>query len=100
VARVVVAPTAYADLIELIGALSLPPNTRSRVKARLKQFADFPEGGQELEGRWRGFRFILGPWRWMLIVYAFDKEVDQVSVVTIQDSRSARSVTSHRGLQR
>ena len=97
-ARVVVAPTADADLDELIDALSLPPNTRSRVKARLKQLAVFPEGGQELNGRWRGFRFILGPWRWMLIVYAFDEEVDQVRVVTIQDSRSARSATSHRGL--
>lgn len=96
-ARVVVAPAANADLDELIDALSLPPNTRSRVKARLKQLADFPEGGQELKGRWQGFRFILGPWHWMLIVYAFDEEVDQVGVVTIQDARSARSPTSHRG---
>jgi hypothetical protein len=32
----------------------------------------------------------------MLIVYTFDEEADQVSVVTIQDSRSARSATSER----
>ncbi len=95
-ARVVVAPTANADLDELMGALGLPRNTRSRVKARLGPLAHFPRRGPELEGRWEGFRFILGPWSWMLIVYAFDEEADQVSVVTIQDARSAHSATSNR----
>jgi plasmid stabilization system protein ParE len=96
VARVVVAPTAIDDLDRLIRSRHLPRNTRARVKARLAQLADFPEGGSELEGRWKGFRFVLGPWSWMLIVYAFDEEADQVSVVTIQDSRTARSATSER----
>jgi mRNA-degrading endonuclease RelE of RelBE toxin-antitoxin system len=96
VARVVVAPTAIDDLDGLILSRHLPRNTRARVKARLNQLADFPEGGSELEGRWKGFRFVLGPWSWMLIVYIFDEEADQVSVVTIQDSRTARSATSER----
>lgn len=95
-ARVVVAPAASADLDELISALALPRSTRARVKERLVQLADFPRGGEELTGRWRGFRYILGPWPWMLIVYSFDAEADQVSVVTIQDSRAARAATSRR----
>lgn len=90
-----VAPTAVADL-ELIVVLSLPSDTRSRMRARLRQLGEFPESGQKLEGRWEGFRWVLGPWRWMLILYAFDEDADQVSVVTIQDSRSARSATSDR----
>jgi hypothetical protein len=32
----------------------------------------------------------------MLLVYHFDEGADQVSVVTIQDARSARSATSDR----
>lgn len=95
-ARVVVAPIASEDLDELITSLNLPRNTRSRVKARLRQLADFPRGGPELEGRWEGFRFVLGPWPWMLLVYAFAEETNQVRVVTIQDARSAGSVTSDR----
>lgn len=95
-ARVVVAPAANDDLDRLILSLHLPRSTRARVKARLSQLADFPRGGSELEGRWEGFRFVLGPWPWMLIIYAFDEEANQVSVVTIQDTRSARSATSDR----
>jgi hypothetical protein len=96
VARVVIAPTAIDDLDGLILSRHLPRNTWARVKARLGHLADFPRGGSELEGRWQGFRFVLGPWSWMLIVYTFDEEADQVSVITIQDARTARSVTSKR----
>lgn len=92
--QVVLAPAAVADLERLIRVLELPAEARTRVSARLGQLARFPESGEVLGGRWEGFRFVLGPWRWMLIVYAFDEEADQVSVLTIQDSRSARSATS------
>ena len=95
-ARVVVAPTARDDLDQLIDTLSLPQNTSARVRALLQRLADFPRRGPRLEGRWAGFRFILGPWPWMLVVYAFDEEANQVSVVTVQDARSARSATSTR----
>ena len=89
-----VAPAALADLENLTRYLSLPTDTHSRVKARLGQLAEFPESGEELEAPWEGFRVVLGPWRWMLIIYAFDEAADQVSVVTIQDARSARSAKS------
>ncbi|MET0399883.1 MAG: hypothetical protein ABW277_24050 [Longimicrobiaceae bacterium] len=49
-----------------------------------------------MTGRWVGFRYILGPWPWMLVVYTFDVEGDRVNVVTIQDARSAHAATSHR----
>lgn len=93
-ARVVVAPAANEDLNRLVLALDLPRNTRLRVKAKLNQLERFPSSGGELEGRWEGFRFVLGPWPWMLIVYAFDEDADHVNVVTIQDARSADSATS------
>jgi hypothetical protein len=94
VAEVIVAPTAVEDLRLLIERLQLPGDTRSRVRGRLSQLARFPESGEELTGRWQEFRYILGPWRWMLIVFAYDPRADQVHVVTIQDSRAAESVKS------
>lgn len=93
-AKVIVAPTAAEDLRLLSERLHLPSDTRSRVRERLSQLARFPGSGEELAGRWQGFRSILGPWRWMLIVFAWDQGADQVNVVTIQDSRSADSVKS------
>lgn len=87
-AEVVVAPTALDDLDLLMRTLVLPEDSRSRVRERLKQLAEFPESGVELTGRWEGFRFILGPWRWMLILYVYDANADRVDVVTIQDSRN------------
>ena len=93
-AKIVVAPTATDDLATLIRTHSLPANTVERVKRSLRPLARFPLLGAALEGKWAGFRFILGPWRWMIIVYAYDDETDQVSIVTIQDGRSARAVTA------
>lgn len=95
-ARVVVAPRAWDDLGTLINALNLPRNTRARVKKRLRPLGVLPEQGSELVGRWKGFRFVLGPWQWMLIIYAYDEDADQVNVVTIEDARSAKSATSER----
>lgn len=86
------APAAAEDLRLLAERLHLPSDTRSRVRDRLTQLARFPESGEELTGRWQGFRYVLGPWRWMLVVFAYDKGTDQVNVVTIQDSRTAASV--------
>lgn len=63
----------------------------SRFKAALEPLGRFPRFGAPLEGRWSGFRFLLGPWRWMLIVYRYDEHLDRVAIVTIRDARSARS---------
>jgi plasmid stabilization system protein ParE len=94
VSRVLVAPAAAADLARLITTHSLPVETSSRVRRSIEPLARFPLLGASLEGRWRDFRFILGPWRWMLIVYRYDDEADLVAVVTIQDGRTSSGPTS------
>ena len=95
-ARVVVTEAARADLHAMILSHSLPPSTTDRVRASLRTLADLPLLGPALEGRWQGFRFVLGPWPWMLLVYVWDEEADEVSAVTIEDARSASAATSER----
>jgi plasmid stabilization system protein ParE len=96
VARVEVARAAREDLDQLLRVLSLPSETTERVKRCLRPLARFPRLGPELSGRWEGFRFVLGPWRWLLIVYVFDEAEDRVVVVTMQDARSSTPVTANR----
>lgn len=95
-ARVELAASAIADLDRLIRTHSLPTDTRRRVKRSLTPLGRFPRIGPELPGRWRGFRFLLGPWRWMLIVYFVQEDDDRVVVVTIQDGRSSAAATAER----
>ena len=96
VASVVLAEPAAARLKDLIITHSLPTTTRARVRASLEPLASFPLMGSKLGGRWQGFRFILGPWPWMLLVYEYDETQDVVGVATIQDSRSAHAATANR----
>lgn len=95
-ARIVVAPAVWEDLDRLTQVLGLPADTRDRVRNRLRTLGIAPRQGAVLTGRWTGFRFVLGPWPWMLIIYVLDDGAEQVNVVTIQDARSARSATSAR----
>jgi plasmid stabilization system protein ParE len=96
VATVVVARRAKADLAELIKTHSLPENTRDRVRASIDPLASFPQIGKRLTGRWRGFRMILGPWAWMLVVYVLDGATGTVTVVAIHDARAMSSATTGR----
>jgi hypothetical protein len=93
-ARVRLSAGAIEDLDRMIHTHSLPGDTRARVKRSLYVLERFPRIGRELEGRWKPFRLILGPWRWLLIVYAYDEGEDLVLVATIQDARSASAVSS------
>ncbi len=95
-AGVIVAEPAQHDLADLIRSHSLPTSTRDRVRRSIEPLASFPLLGPALDGRWDGFRSILGPWPWMLIVYVYDEEADLVIVVTIQDARSGSSPRSLR----
>jgi len=92
-ARVVVAERARKDLAELILTRSLPADTRSRVRSSIEPLASFPQIGRLLTGRWRGFRLILGPWRWMLIVYLYDEPTNTVAILAIHDAREVSSAT-------
>jgi hypothetical protein len=87
---------AVADLDKLIHTHSFPIDTKQRVKRALAPLRRFPRLGPELTGRWRDFRFLLGPWRWMLIVYVFIENDDRVVVVTIQDACSSKAATAER----
>lgn len=89
--RVEVSDAAAEDLARLIASHSLPADTRERVKRSLSALERFPRMGAELSGRWTGFRFLLGPWRWLVVVYVLFEEEDRVVVVTIQDGRSSRA---------
>jgi hypothetical protein len=94
VASVELAHAAVEDLDALIRTHSLPPDTRARVARSLRPLERFPRMGPALTGRWEGFRFLLGPWRWLLLVYVYLEDEDRVVVVTIQDARSATSATT------
>jgi plasmid stabilization system protein ParE len=93
-ADVVVTPTAAADLTTLIATHSLPADTASRFKRSVAPLSRFPLIGAPLHGRWSNYRFLLGPWRWMIIVYVYDERDDRAAIVTIQDARSGRAATS------
>jgi len=92
-ASVVITEAARADLRGIIVTRDLPASTTGRVRRSLEVLAAQPRLGSPLEGRWSGLRFILGPWSWMLLVYAWDEVADLVAVVTIQDARSSTAAT-------
>jgi hypothetical protein len=96
VARVELAVTAVEDLAGLIRTHSLPADTRARIVRSLRVLERFPLMGPALSGRWEGFRFLLGPSRWLVLVYVFIESEDRVVVVTIQDARSSTAATAIR----
>jgi plasmid stabilization system protein ParE len=96
VARIEIAPRADADLRALIESHRLPRDTKRRVVRAIRPLRRFPRIGRELSGRWRRYRWLRGPWRWMLIVYTYDQEQDLVAIATIQDPRSSTAATSSR----
>lgn len=93
-ARVELAAAAAEDLDRLILTHSLPANTKARLQRSLRPLERFPLLGAELGGRWTNFRFVLGPWRWVVVVYAHLEDEDRVVVVTIQDGRSSAGPTA------
>ncbi len=95
-ASVVVSPRARRNLERLIQTHSLPDSTVERVKRSIEPLGRFPLLGAPLFGRWDQFRFILGPWRWMIVVYRYDEADESVAIVTIQDARSSRAATRSR----
>ncbi len=91
--RVELSLTAVEDLDRMIVTHSLPLDARARVQRSLRILERFPSVGHQMEGRWHSIRFILGPWRWLLLVYVHDEQRDLAIVLTIQDARSSTAVT-------
>ena len=85
---------AVKELDRMIVTHSLPSDTRERVRRSLRVLEQFPRIGRQLEGRWRPLRFILGPWRWMLILYSYEELEDLVLVVAFHDARSSAAATA------
>jgi plasmid stabilization system protein ParE len=94
VAHVELSLTAVEDLDRMIVTHSLPADARARTKRSLGKLERFPSIGRELDERWGGLRFIVGPWRWLLIVYVYEEPADRVLVVAVQDARSSSAVTN------
>jgi len=67
-ARVVVTPEATAALDRMIVSHSLRADTRERFRRSIRPLETFPLLGRELEGGgFDSLRFVLGPWRWMVV---------------------------------
>ena len=92
--RVELTPEAVGTVDALIESHELPGNTWDRVHDSLDPLRRFPRAGRALTGHWHGFRAVVGPWGWMLLVYAYDETADRVVVVTAQDARRSTSATS------
>lgn len=96
-ATVIVSPAAADSLARLTLTLSLPEDTKDRFKRSISPLADFPLLGRELVGGgYDGLRFILGPWRWLVITYEHNATVDEVQILTIEDARSSNAATNYR----
>jgi plasmid stabilization system protein ParE len=93
--RIIVSPAAAESLARLIVSHSLPADTRERFRDSIAPLAEFPLLGRRLEGGgYDGLRFVLGPWRWMVVVY--EHKTDVVNVLAVEDARSSTGATSHR----
>lgn len=93
--RIEVSRAAADDIARLRMTHSLPADTNERIRRSLRSLGQFPKLGTALEGaEWAGFRFVLGPWRWMVIVYEIYDDDDRVVVVTVQDGRSSPAATT------
>jgi hypothetical protein len=94
VPRVELTAIAIAEIEDLIESHELPDNTWVRVFSSLSVLEQFPHAGRALPGPWEGFRVIVGPWGWMLLIYEYIEKDDQVVVVTAEDARRSSSATS------
>jgi hypothetical protein len=96
-ARVIVTPEAVAALSGLIVSHSLPADTKERFRRSLQPLETVPRLGRELDGGgYNGLRFVLGPWRWMVIAYEQSEASGEVGVLTVQDARSSSAATNYR----
>lgn len=93
-AEIRLSAVAVEDLDRMIITHSLPADTKARVKRSLRVLERFPRIGRQLDGHWHPMRFILGPWRWMLVIYNHEEASDLVVVLTIQDARSSTAATN------
>jgi hypothetical protein len=59
VARVELTRAAVEDLGRLVAVLTLPADTRERVRSRLQRLRELPRLGAELSRRWQDLCFVV-----------------------------------------
>jgi plasmid stabilization system protein ParE len=97
VPQVIVTPEAEAALDRLIKTHSLPADTRERLRRSIKPLESFPYLGRDLDGEgFAGLQFVLGPWRWMVVVYEYDVSTNTIGVLSVQDAHSSSAATNFR----
>jgi plasmid stabilization system protein ParE len=89
VARVELSEEAVQDLDRLIVTHSLPSDTKQRLQRSLRPLERFPRMGAEVGERRPSYRFLIGPWPWLLVLYGYIESEDRVVVISIEDGRSA-----------
>lgn len=92
--QIIITPRAQGDVEDAIALLKLPSDTWVRVRHSLRVLEIFPLGGRMLGGRWADARFVLGPWRWMILLYRYEEAADRVYIVAVHDARSSSSARS------
>lgn len=85
---------AQADLDRLIITRELPATARERVSRSLLTLEQFPLAGRELPGAWQGFRALIGPWGWLIVVYTYVEDGDKVVIIAFHDGRTSSAATS------
>jgi plasmid stabilization system protein ParE len=97
VAEIVVSPAAAEALARLTLTHSLPADTKERFRRSVRPLAEFPLLGRALEGGgYDGLRFVLGPWRWLVVIYEYDEAAGRVAIVAVEDARSSAAATGFR----
>jgi plasmid stabilization system protein ParE len=94
--RVVVTARAERDVRGLIRSRTLPADTPQRIWRVLEPLRMFPELGARLGGRFTEQRFVLGPWRWMIVIYELDPNADTVVILRVLDGRTSTSPLANR----
>lgn len=96
-ARVEWSKEAARSLDRLILTHSLPADTRHRLSHSLQPLKHFPRLGPSIGIRGGSeLRFVLGPWRWMIVVYTYLEAEDRVVVLAVEDGRAGAVSTADR----
>lgn len=92
--RVELTRGAVEDLDRLILTHSLPADTRARIRSSLRSLGRFPRLGAVIDDRRPEERFLIGPWQWLVIVYAYREAEERIAILSIEDGRSAEAATA------
>ena len=87
-AHLIVSARAREDLARLLFTHRLPANTRRRVERSVDHLPFAPLAGPAMRGPWEEYRYVLGPWPWMVIIYRYWELADAVVILRIYDGRT------------